>query len=127
MQLLEGHLLLLGEGVAAADDDHGDAVDEGVGDAGDDVGDARAGRDDGNARAAGGAGPGVGHVAGGLLVARVDDADAVVPAGLKDGVDVPAVEGEDVLHPLPLQHPGERLTAVDLHCRLLPVCWAEIA
>jgi hypothetical protein len=34
---------------------------------------------------------GVGHVTGGLLVPRADDANVLVVAALEDGVDVPSV------------------------------------
>ena len=73
----------------------GGLVVPGVGDGGDAVGDAGAGGDDADAAAAGGARPAFGGVAGDLLVADVDDADAFVDAGVVDGLDVAAAEGEE--------------------------------
>ncbi len=119
VQLLEGHHLIIGEGVAPAHDDHGHGVDVCVGDGSDDIGDARASGHYGDAGLPRGTGPGVSHVPSRLLVAGIDDSDAVVATGLKDGVDVPAVEAEDALHPLPFQHGREHLAAIDLHDWLL--------
>ena len=52
------------------------------------VGDARAGRDQRDARLAGHPGPAVGGVPGALLVPDVDDADALGQAAVVDVLDV---------------------------------------
>ena len=80
----------------------------------DGVGDTRAGCDDGDAALAGEAAVALGGVAGGLLVARVDDADALVEATVVDVLDVPAGEGEDGVDALMLEHAGDDVAAVDL-------------
>jgi hypothetical protein len=59
--------------------------------------------------------PRLGHVGRGLLVPRIDHADAAVQAGLVDGVDVPATQAEDVLHALALEGIHDQAAAV--HCR----------
>jgi hypothetical protein len=45
-------------------------------------------------------------------MARVDDPDVFVPAGLEDRVDVPAVEAEDVLTAFLPQDARDHLSAV---------------
>jgi hypothetical protein len=121
-RLHEGHLveaalqrqgLGVDERRSAADEQGRHTVEVGVGDTGDDVGDARPGGDDSNARCPGCPCPGVGGVAGSLLVAHVDEADVVVESGLEDGVQMPAVQGEDFPDALLLQHAHEHFTAVD--------------
>ena len=120
MQLLERELLFLRDRVAPADDEHGHGVYVRVRDGGHDVGDAGAGRDHRHADLARHSRPAIGHVAGCLLVARVDDANVVFQAGLEYRVDVAAVEREDLLDALLLQHPDDHFAAVNLHCRIPP-------
>ena len=60
---------------------------------------------------AGQARPGVGGVGGGLLVADVDDADALVDAAVVDVDDVAAAEGEDRADALRLEGPGHQVAA----------------
>jgi hypothetical protein len=55
--------------------------------------------------------PTVGGVAGGLLVAHVDDADAHVEAAVVDVLDVPSAEGEEVRHALDLEGARYEVTA----------------
>src|SRR5207237_10581777 len=63
---------------------------------GDGVGDARPGRDRGHPALARHLGPSLGSEGGRLLVAHVDDADAVLGRAGEDGPDVAAVQGEEV-------------------------------
>ncbi len=78
-----------------------------VRDAGDGVGEARAGGDDRDAGLPGDARPAVGGVRRGLLVAHVDDADALVEAAVVDRHDVSAAEREDEGHLLGVQRAGD--------------------
>ena len=55
----------------------------------------------------------VGGVAGGLLVAHVDDADALVEAAVVDGLDVAAAEREEVRRAVALERLGDEPAAVD--------------
>ena len=106
-------------GPGAADDDHGDAGALRVGHGRDDVGDAGPGGDGAHARLARDARPAVGGVAGGLLVADVDDADPLVEAAVVDGLDVASAEGEEVRRAVPLERLGDQAPAVD-HCHVAP-------
>ena len=84
-----------------------------VGDAGDGVGGARAGGDDGAAGPAGDARVAVGGVGRDLLVADVDDLDALVDAAVVDVDDVAAAEGEDRVDALGLQGLRDQVAAGD--------------
>ena len=83
-----------------------------VRDRGDDVGDAGARGDGAHAGPPGHARVAVGRVAGGLLVAHVDDADALVEAAVVDRLDVPAAEREEVRRAVPLERLRDEPTAV---------------
>ena len=74
------------------------------------VGDARAGRQGGDPRPPGELGVGLGGERRRLLVARVDDAHALVAGRLVQRPDVPAVEGEHDVDAEP-PHRGDRLLA----------------
>ncbi len=113
VHLLEGALLEIAQGAAAADEQHGAAVLVGVGHGGDGVGDAGAGGDHRHAALAGGPRPALGGVAGRLLVTDVDHLDVLVNAGVVDGLDVAAAEGEDDVHSLLLEAAGHQIAAVD--------------
>ena len=96
----------------------GDAQDRGVDGVGGGEGTggvkhARSGDDDEGALASGGAGVAIGHVAGGLLVAGVQDADAVLGGveRVEGVVQLHAGEAEDGLHPLPDERLDQRLPA----------------
>ena len=112
-EALQGESVLVAQGAATAQHQHGHAVHEGVGHAGDGIGHPWAGGDGAHPQATGGARPGIGHVGRRLLVAHVHDAEAVAVAGLQDGVNVAAVEGEQLPHAGRLQHAGDHLAAVD--------------
>src|SRR5919202_2376486 len=112
-QVLEGAHLVLVQRALAADQQERALRAEGVGDAGDRVGRAGAGGDDRAARLAGDARVGVGGVGGDLLVADVDDLDALVDAAVVDVDDVAAAEGVDHVDPLGLQGLGDEVAAGD--------------
>ena len=78
-----------------ADDDHRDVGAVRARHAGHGVGEAGSRGDDRHAGPTGDARPAVGRVRRGLLVAHVDDADALVEAAVVDRHHVPAAEGED--------------------------------
>src|SRR3954468_10227875 len=112
-QVLEGAHLVLVQRALAADQQERALRAEGVGDAGDRVGGAGAGGDDGAARLAGDARVRVGGMRGDLLVADVDDLDALVDAAVVDVDDVAAAEGVDHVDPLCLQGLGDQVAAGD--------------
>ncbi len=63
-----------------------------------------------------------------LLVAHVDDADALVQAAVVDGHDVPAAQRENALHARILQRTRNEFTAVRHDgFPLLPICKARFA
>ena len=104
---------MLGQRALAADQQHRALGAEGVGDTGDGVGRAGAGGDDRAAGLAGDPGVAVGGVRGDLLVADVDDVDALVDAAVVDVDDVAAAEGEDHVDPLGLERLGDQVTTGD--------------
>ena len=107
------------ERALAADEQHRALGAEGVGDAGDGVGGARAGGDDRAAGLAGHARVAVGGVRGDLLMADVDDLDALVDAAVVDVDDVAAAEREDRVDALGLQRLGDQVAAGDrFRCRV---------
>ncbi len=112
-QVLQGAHLVLVQGALAADQQERALGAQRVGDAGDGVGRARAGGDDGTAGLAGDARVGVGGVRGDLLVADVDDLDALVDAAVVDVDDVAAAEGVDDVDPLRLQGLRDQVAAGD--------------
>ena len=83
------------------------------GDAGDGVGAAGAGGRHHAAEPAGLARVAVGGVRGGLLVAHVDDADALVDAAVIDVDDVAAAQREDGVDALGLERLGDEVAARD--------------
>ena len=104
------------EGALPAEDQDRGVRAPGVGDAGHAVGDAGPRSDRRDADAAGiAARPGVGGVHRRLLVAHVDDLDALVDAAVVEGHDVAAGEGEDDLDTGLLESAGRELTAVCGH------------
>src|SRR5205814_1776464 len=95
VELLQSELLRLDERAGAADDDERGLRREAVRHRGDDAGDAGPGRHDRDAAPPLHAAPGLGGVAGRLLVSDVDDANALEPAALVDRHHVPTAERED--------------------------------
>src|SRR3954464_5417275 len=112
-QVLQGAHLVLIQGALPADQQERALGAEGVRDAGDRVGGARAGGHDRAARLSGHAGVGVGGMSGDLLVADVDDLDALVDAAVVDVDDVAATEGVDDVDPLCLQGLGDQVATRD--------------
>ena len=112
-EVLEGPHLVLVERALAADQQHRALSPERVRDSGDGVGRARAGGDDGAAGLAGHAGVSVGGVGRDLLVADVDDLDALVDAAVVDVDDVPAAEREDRVDPLRAESLGDQVATGD--------------
>ena len=78
----------------------------------DDVGDAGPGGHRAHARAPGHARIAVGGVPRGLLVTRVDDADAVIETAVVDGLDVSPAQREEVRDAVAFQRLGDEPTAV---------------
>ena len=76
------------------------------------VGDAGPGGDRGDAALARHLGPTLGGEGGRLLVAHVDDADAVLGGAGEDRPDVTAVEGEEVAGARALQRERDQLAGV---------------
>ena len=112
-QVLQRAHLVLAQRALAADQQHRALRAQGVGHAGDGVGGARAGGDDGAAGLAGDARVAVGGVRGDLLVADVDDVDALVDAAVVDVDDVAAAEREDHVDALGLERLGDEMPAGD--------------
>ena len=102
VEVLEPAAQVVADAGVASDEDHRAGGLEGVGDARHGVGDAWPGRHDGHSRLPGDLRPALCGVGGHLLVPEVDNLDSLVDAALVEVVDVPAVQGEDVLHPLML-------------------------
>jgi hypothetical protein len=97
----------------AGDAEDGRVAGVGGGEGGGGVEEAGAGDDEAGADAAGGAGVAVGHVGGGLLVAGVEDADAVlgVVEGVEGAVELDAGEAEDGVDALAFEGGDEGLAA----------------
>ena len=118
---LQWKSVVIGKRTATANQHHRNRIHEGIGDAGDRIGHARTGGDDRDAGAAGGARPSVGHMRGGLLVTRVDDAEVVPCGGRINRIEMPAVESEDFMHALALERAHHHFAAVDFrHRQYLP-------
>ena len=115
LELLKGERLGLVDSASARDDQQGRVRLAGVGHARHGVREARPRRHHAHAGLSRQTTPRLGHVGRGLLVARIDHADAAVQAGLVDGVDVPSTQTEDVLHTLALEGIHDQAAAV--HCR----------
>ena len=98
-------------GAAAEDDDRG-AVGAGAGDRAHPVGDAGAGGQRADAGRAGGLRPALGGERGRLLVADVDDRDALLAAAVVEAEEVPAGEREEVGDAARLQRLGGEPAAV---------------
>src|SRR5579871_1683570 len=111
---LQRELVVVGERTAAANQHHRDRIHEGVGDAGHRISHSRTRGDDRDARATGGAGPSIGHVRCGLLVAGVDYAEVVTRRRRINRIEMPAVEGEDFTHALAFERAYKHFAAVDL-------------
>jgi hypothetical protein len=108
------------ERTLASDDQDRRVGAPGVGDAGDTVRNAGAGRDGGDADLAGvAARPGVGRVHRRLLVADVDDPDVLVDAAIVERHDVAAGEREQALDARLLERAGCELPSVCGHDRSL--------
>ena len=116
VHLLERAAAQVRERALAADHQDRAVRAPGVRDAGDAVGDAGAGGDD-RAADLGGVQPAVrvGRVDGRLLVAHVDDLDALVERAVVDGHDVPAREREDAVDAGHLERARRELSTVGGH------------
>ena len=110
-KVLQAAHLPLGEGALATDVQNRALRAESRGDAGDRVGAAGAGGGDDAAEFAGLARIAVGGVRRGLLVAHVDDADALVQAAVVDVDDVAAAQREDCVDPFRLERLGDQVAA----------------
>ena len=110
-EVLERAHLVLGEGALTADVEHRALGAERGRDAGHRVGETGARRRHDAAEAPGLAGVAVRGMGRDLLVADVDDADALVDAPVVDVDDVPAAEGEDGVHPLAPEGAGDEVAA----------------
>ena len=111
LHLLERALAGVEAGRRASEEQHRARRRVGIRDAGDRVGDAGPRGDAGDPDAAGEARRRVGCVRCRLLVACVDDGDALFDAGCVDGRDVEAGEREDVPDTFGLEHAREQLRA----------------
>ena len=100
--------------VHAADREHRARGHPRRGEAGQRVRVPRPARDDGHARPSRHPRPAVGEVGGARLVARVDDGEALVEAGVEDRVHVVAAETEDALDAVPAHRAHEQVSAADL-------------
>ena len=121
-QVLQRAHLVLGERALAADMQHRAFGAEGGGDAGHRIGAARSRRRHHAAELAGLAGIAVGGMGRRLLVADIDDPDALVEAAVIDIDDVAAAQGEDGVDALALEGLGDELSARDdIGIEALPV------
>ena len=78
-------------------------------------------RHEGHARLLGQPAPGVGHVHGGRLVARVDDADPGADSGVVEGQDLIARQGEELTHTGSNQRLDDQIRATLGHASPLSV------
>ena len=116
IHLLERAAAQVLERTLTAEDEDRRVGAPGIGDAGDAVGHARAGGDGRHAdRPRLAARPGIRGVDGGLLVAHVDDLDALVEAAVVEGHDVAARKREDDLDAGLLESLRRELSAVQRH------------
>ena len=110
-QILQRSHLVLRQRTLAADVQDRALGAERRGDAGDGIRAAGTGGRDDAAELAGLARIAVGGVRGDLLVAHVDDADALIDAAVVDVDDVAAAQREDRIHALVLQRLGDQVAA----------------
>ena len=119
VDLLEHLPAELHVGARAADGDHRTAVDQRVGEAGGEIDDAGAARRHAHGRLLQQPGVGLAHQRGGLLVAHVDGADALLDAGGLRQQHRPAHDEEQVLRAFLLERFRQDFRAGQLcHCRL---------
>ena len=116
-QVLQRSHPMLRERALAADQQHRALGAKRVGDASHRVGRARPRRDHRAAGLAGDAPVAVGGMGGHLLVAHVDDLDALVQASVVDVDDMAAAEGEDGFDALVLERLGDQVAARDFRAR----------
>ena len=107
--------LLLAQRGCADDEQHRYRVEVGVDDRGVDVGEAGTRRHDAHPRALGYAGPGVGRVPGGRLVASVGEPNPVVGAGHEERIQVTAVQRENIADLGLFEGLSKQLSAGDRH------------
>src|SRR5712692_2996184 len=113
-QILQRAHPMLGEWTLATDQKHRAFGAEGVRNAGHGVGGAGARRHDGASGLAANAPVAVGRVRRDLLMADIDDLDALVEASVVDVDDVAAAQREDDLDALVLERLGHQVTAGNL-------------
>lgn len=114
VHVLQAAHVLVGTRRLAADDDHRSLRTVRGRDTGDRIGETRARGDECHTRLPGDASPTVGGVRRGLLVPRVDDADALVDAPVVDRHDVTAAEREHELDALLGEGARDDLSTVKL-------------
>ena len=83
-----------------------------VGEAGNRVGEARR-RVHANSRLLGDPAPGIGHVNGGLLMTRIDDAEVLVRHDVEQRQDVIAGQAENIFHAFELERLADEMTSCD--------------
>jgi hypothetical protein len=96
----------------AGETHHGAIGQAGDAQAGHRVGETAAGSHAAHTWGAGDPGPAVGGISGRLLMAHVDELDAVVHQISENGKRVPTVDGEQVLHVLFLQNAADERAAI---------------
>ena len=107
VDLLEDLAAELADRARAAEGYDRAAIDQGIGEPGPEIERAGTARPYAHARPLGHPRIGLRHIGGGLLVAGVDEPDALLDAGRFDIEHRPAHDVEDVLDTLRLQAPGE--------------------
>ena len=112
VDLLQRALAPAEGGRAAAEDQHRRVVLVRGGDRAHPVGHPRPGGQRAHAERAGHLGPALGREGRGLLVADVDDVDALLAAAVVDREQVPAREREQLAHALGLERPGDQASTV---------------
>ncbi len=118
LELLEGSLVVLGDGAGAGDAEGGSEGDRGVGQAGDGVREARSGGHEVGGGPAVAKGVALGGKGGRLLVARVHHANPGVQAAVQQREDVSAREREESVD-LALLEVGRHPSAYGVHLALL--------
>jgi hypothetical protein len=115
------NLTCRGGGALPTDDQHGCLRPESIGNAGDRISSARTGGDDGDARLASDARPGIGSMRCRLLVPHVNDFDALVEAAVVDINNVPPAESKNGLNALGLQSASHQMAPTNLGYNIAPV------
>ncbi len=110
-----------GGGALPTDDQHGCLRPESIGNAGDRISSAQTGGDDGDARLAGDARPGISGVRRRLLVPHVNDFNAFVEAAVVNVNNMPAAEGKNGFDTLSLQGTGHQMAPTNLGYNIAPV------